>query len=61
MATNASAGDNRRNDPVCKRSPLKSKVMGQERYTKPHRATGQFMGQKEGGKKLKAVGREKQN
>ena len=59
MATNAPAGDNHRNGAVRKRSQLKTKVMGEERYTKRSKTSGQFIDQKKGGGKFKGVRREK--
>jgi hypothetical protein len=58
MATNAPAGDNHRNGAVRKRSQLKTKVMGEEHFTKRDKDTGQFMDQKDEGK-FKGVRREK--
>ena len=58
MATNPPAGDGHRNGAVRKRSQLKTKTMGKERYTKRDRATGEFMAQKRNGK-FKGVRREK--
>jgi hypothetical protein len=58
MATNAPAGDNHRNGAVRKRSQLKTKMMGEEHYTKRSKKSGQFMDQKKGEKKFKGVRRE---
>jgi len=58
MATNAPAGDNHRNGAVRKRTQLKTKVMGEEHYTKRSKKSGQFMDQKKDGKKFKGVRRE---
>ena len=58
MATNAPAGDGHRNGAVRKRSQLKTKVMGEEHFTKRDKNTGQFMDQKEDGKKFKGVRKE---
>ena len=58
MATNAPAGDNHRNGAVRKRTQLKTKVMGEEHYTKRSKKSGQFMDQKKDGKKFKGVCRE---
>jgi hypothetical protein len=55
MATNAPAGDGHRNGAVRKRSQLKTRVMGEEHFTKRDKKTGQFMDQKEDGKKFKGV------
>lgn len=61
MATNAPAGDNHRNGAIRKRSQLKTKVMGEQTYTKRSKATGQFMDQKADGKKFKGVRKEKRH
>ena len=58
MAINAPTGDGHRNGAVCKRSQLKTKVMGEEHFTKRDKATGQFIDQKEDGKKFKGVRKE---
>lgn len=58
MATNAPAGDGHRNGAVRKRSQLKTKVMGEERFTKRSKKTGQFMAQKKDDKKFKGVRKE---
>jgi hypothetical protein len=58
MATNAPAGDGHRNGAVRKRSQLKTKVMGEEHFTKRSHATGQFMAQKKDEGKFKGVRRE---
>ncbi len=59
MATNAPAGDGHRNGAVRKRSQLKTKVMGEEHYTKRDNNTGQFIDHKEDGKKFKGVRKER--
>jgi hypothetical protein len=59
MATNAPAGDGHRNGAVRKRTQLKTKVQGEERFVKRSKATGQFMDQKEDRTKFKGVRREK--
>jgi hypothetical protein len=59
MATNAPAGDNHRNGAVRKRSQLKTKVMGEEHYTKRSKKSGQFMEQKKDDGKFKGVRKEK--
>ena len=59
MATNAPAGDGHRNGAVRKRTQLKTKVQGEERYTKRSKKTGQFIDQKKDGTKFKGVRREK--
>ena len=43
MATNKPIGDNARKDAVKKRSQLKTKVMGEETWTKRTKTTGQFI------------------
>jgi len=58
MATNAPSGDGHRNGAVRKRSQLKTKVMGEGRFTKRDKSTGQFMEQKQDGKKFKGVRKE---
>jgi hypothetical protein len=58
MATNAPAGDGHRNGAVRKRSQLKTKVMGEEHFTKRSKATGEFMAQKKDGRKFKGVRKE---
>lgn len=58
MATNAPAGDGHRNGAVRKRSQLKTKVMGEEHFTKRNEKTGQFMDQKKDETKFKGVRRE---
>jgi hypothetical protein len=58
MATNAPAGDNHRNGAVRKRTQVKSKVMGEEHFTKRSKKSGQFMAQKKDEKKFKGVRRE---
>ena len=59
MATNAPAGDGHRNGAIRKRSQLKTKVMGEERFTKRDKSTGQFMDQKEDGEEFKGVRKER--
>ena len=58
MATNAPAGDGHRNGSVRKRSQLKTKVMGEEHFTKRDKASGQFMAQKKEAGKFKGVRKE---
>ena len=58
IATNAPSGDGHRNGAVRKRSQLKTKVMGEDRFTKRDKSTGQFMDQKEDGRKFKGVRKE---
>ena len=59
MATNAPAGDSHRNGAVRKRTQLKTKIMGEDKYTKRSKESGQFMDQTKTGKKFKGVRREK--
>lgn len=59
MATNKPVGDNARKGSVKKRTQLKTKVMGEDKWTKRSKETGQFLDQKEDGKKFKGVRREK--
>jgi hypothetical protein len=59
MATNAPAGDGHRKGAVRQRSQLKTKIMGEEHYTKRSKASGQFVDQKADGKKFKGVRKEK--
>lgn len=59
MATNAPIGDGHRNGAVRKRTQLKTKVMGEEHFTKRSKKTGEFIAQKKDGKKFKGVRREK--
>ena len=59
MATNAPAGDGQRKGAVRKRTQLQTKVMGEDRYTKRSKETGQFIDQKKDGKKFKGVRKEK--
>ena len=59
MATNAPTGDGHRNGAVRKRTQLKTKIMGEDKYTKSSRKTGQFLAQKEDGTKFKGVRKEK--
>jgi hypothetical protein len=59
MATNAPKGDGQRIGAVKKRTQLKTKVMGEERYTKRDKASGKFMDQSAGSKKFKGVRKEK--
>ena len=58
MATNAPAGDGQRNGAVRKRTQIKTKIMGEERYTKRSKKTGQFMDQKADEAKFKGVRKE---
>jgi hypothetical protein len=58
MATNAPTGDDHRNGAVRKRTQLETPVMGETRFTKRDKETGQFMDQKADGKKFKGVRKE---
>jgi hypothetical protein len=46
MATNKPPGDKARKGAVRKRSQLKTKIEGEQRWTKRSRDTGEFMDQK---------------
>ncbi|HUS10954.1 MAG TPA: hypothetical protein VMZ30_10845 [Pyrinomonadaceae bacterium] len=59
MATNAPTGDNHRKGAVRKRSQITTKVMGEEKFTKRSKETGQFMDQTKGSNKFKGVRKEK--
>lgn len=59
MASNEPVGDGHRIGAVKKRSQLKTKIMGEEHYTKRSKTTGQFMDQKADDKKFKGVRKEK--
>lgn len=59
MASNEPAGDGHRVGAIKKRSQLKTKVMGEERYTKRSKESGRFMDQKADGEKFKGVRKEK--
>jgi hypothetical protein len=59
MAVNKPTGDDARKGAVRKRTQLKTKVMGEDRYTKRKKETGQFMDQKKDGKKFKGVRKER--
>ena len=59
MATNAPAGDGHRNGAVRKRTQLKTKVMGEEHFTKRSKSSGQFRAQTKDDKKFKGIRREK--
>jgi hypothetical protein len=58
MATNAPAGDGHRKGAVRKRTQLETKVMGETRFTKRSKKTGQFVDQKKSEGKFKGVRRE---
>jgi len=59
MAVNKPAGDDARKGAVRKRTQLKTKVMGEEHYTKRSKETGQFMDEKKDEKKFKGVRKER--
>jgi hypothetical protein len=61
MAINKPTGDNARKGAVRKRTQLKTKVMGEDRFTKRDKTSGQFMDQKVDGKKFKGVRKEKKS
>ena len=46
MAVNKPTGDNARKGAVRERSQVKTKIQGEERYTKRDTSTGQFIDQK---------------
>lgn len=58
MATNQPSGDDHRNGAVRKRTQLETPVMGEARFTKRDKETGQFMDQKKDGRKFKGVRKE---
>jgi hypothetical protein len=58
MASNQPVGDNHRIGAVKKRSQLKTRMMGEEHWTKRNKDSGQFMDQKKSKKKFKGVRRE---
>jgi len=58
MATNQPTGDGHRNGAVRKRSQIKTKIEGEEHYTKRSKESGQFMAQKKDDTKFKGVRRE---
>ena len=58
MATNPPAGDDHRNGAVRKRSQLKTRIEGEEHWTKRDKETGRFMDQKTDDEKFKGVRRE---
>jgi hypothetical protein len=57
MATNKTIGDNSRKGAVKKRTQVKTKILGEEHWTKRSKDSGQFMDQKKKGK-FKGVRRE---
>ena len=61
MAVNKPTGDNARKGAVRKRSQLKSKVMGEETWTKRSKESGKFIDQKKAPAKkpFKGVRKEK--
>jgi hypothetical protein len=59
MAVNKPVGDARRVGAVRKRSQLKTKMQGEEHWTKRSRSSGRFMDQKGGATKFKGVRRER--
>jgi hypothetical protein len=59
MAVNKPVGDNARKGAVRKRSQLKTKMQGEEYWTKRSKKTGRFMDVKKSAKKFKGVRREK--
>jgi hypothetical protein len=58
MAVNKPVGDNARKGAVRRRSQIETKIMGEKRWTKRSKQSGQFMDQKEQGK-FKGVRRER--
>jgi hypothetical protein len=58
MATNAPPGDGHRQGAVKKRAQLKTKIEGEEHWTKRDKESGQFMDQRKGDEKFKGVRRE---
>ena len=61
MATNAPVGDGHRNGAVRKRTQLKTKLMGEDHYTKRNKKNGEFIAQKQDGNKYKGVRKERAN
>jgi len=59
MAVNKPVGDKARKGAVRKRSQLRTKVAGEEHWTKRSRASGRFMEVKKDDRKFKGVRREK--
>ena len=59
MAVNKPIGDSARKGAVRKRSQLKTKMQGEEHWTKRSKKTGRFMDVKKTAKKFKGVRREK--
>jgi len=58
MAVNKPTGDNARKGAVRRRSQLKTKMMGEEHWTKHSKNTGRFMDVKKSKGKFKGVRRE---
>ena len=59
MAVNEPTGDNARKGAVRKRSQLKTKMQGEEHWTKRSKKSGRFMDVKKDAAKFKGVRREK--
>jgi hypothetical protein len=59
MAVNKPVGDSARKGAVRKRTQLKTKIQGEERWTKRSKKSGQFLDQKKDEKKFKGVRKEK--
>jgi hypothetical protein len=58
MATSAPAGDGHRQGAVKERAQLKTKIEGEEHWTKRDKESGRFMDQKKDDEKFKGVRRE---
>jgi hypothetical protein len=58
MAVNKPVGDDARKGAVRRRSQIETKIMGEKRWTKRSKESGQFMDQKDRGK-FKGVRRER--
>jgi hypothetical protein len=58
MAVNKPKGDGKRIGAVKKRTQLKTKIEGEEHWTKRSKETGQFMDQKKDDSKFKGVRKE---
>jgi hypothetical protein len=58
MAVNKPIGDNARKGAVKKRTQLKTKIMGEEHWTKRSKRSGRFMDQKTDSRKFKGVRKE---
>jgi hypothetical protein len=59
MASNKPSGDGHRIGAVKKRTQLKTKMMGEEHFTKRSKESGRFMDQKADDAKFKGVRKEK--